>query len=532
MRKVVLVFPKTGLDLGSVQLPLSLLSIASTVIPEYSVKIIDQRTNPAWEQELLEELRQHPICVGVTTLTGTQIYYALKVSHFIRTHAPEVPIVWGGMHVTTTDDQVIRHPLVDYAIKGEGEMVFPMLVRALERKITIEEVPSLYWKSAEGEIEFNGSGPDINLDLLPPIPYHLVDVNHYTTPTVSLYEGSRRTLPFEGSRGCPFLCTYCSEPALTKSYRTMKPELFVQRCMDMVTGYNIDHIIFVDDEFFVNRTWATSVAKLINGRFTWWCQTRANDLLQVDLKLMERCGMKIIAPGLESGSDRVLKSVKKAEKVWHYIEANRRLAETAIIPQYNFMMGFPEEEYEDLYKTIDLILQLIKENPRTVINQISILTPLPGTESYAEAVTKYGFHAPNSLEEWIGVNRHTVVTPWVKAKSGMAETLENLMYSSYFINTTKRIAKQFWWIPQFAFDLYSQIVLWRWQHHRFKVTWDIKILRFIHKYFVNPAQRESYRDLHDLTTTKVGPINHLNSQRPRRVRIVSNVSNNLILPTR
>ena len=490
------------------------------VAPEYPVRIIDQRTNPDWEHDLKEELQHNPICVGVTTLTGTQIYYALRTSHFIRLHAPEVPIVWGGMHVTTTEDQVIRHPLVDYAIKGEGELTFPMLVKALDGKMPIEDVPSLYWKASDGGIEFNGAAPDADLNTLPPLPYDLVDVEQYVRPTSYLYDGITRLLPFEGSRGCPFLCNYCSEPALTKTYRMMKPALFVERCMDMVTRYNLDHITFFDDEFFVNKTWATNVAKLIDGRFTWWCQTRANDLLKVDLKLLERCGMMIVAPGLESGSDKILRDVKKSEKVQHYIDANRKLAETSIIPQYNFMMGFPTEDYEDLYKTVDLILQLRDENPRTVVNQISVLTPLPGTEIYGDAVTQYGFEAPKSLEDWISVNRHAVVTPWVKAKPGMAEMLQHLMYTSYFVNTTKRYAKSFWWIPPICFDLYSKLVIWRWRRRKFKDSFDIKILRFIHKRFINPAQRDGYRDLSDLPKVTTQPIRPMNSQRPRRIRIV------------
>ena len=520
MKKVVLVFPKTGLDLGSINLPLSLLSIASTVIPEYPVRIIDQRTNEHWRKDLQDELQEKPICVGLTTLTGTQIYYALKTSQFIREHSPETPIVWGGMHVTTTEDQVIRHPLVDYAIKGEGEYSFSLLVRALDGKISVGDVPSLYWKQTNGDINFNAMATDVDLNYLPPLPYHLVDVEPYVSPTSYCYDGIRRLLPFEGSRGCPFLCNYCSEPALTKTYRMMKPELFVERCMAMVTRYNLDHVTFFDDEFFVNKTWATNVAKAIDGRFTWWCQTRANDLLKVDLKLMERCGMKIVAPGLESGSDKILKAIKKSERVEHYIQANRKLAETSIIPQYNFMMGYPTEQYEDLYQTLDLILQLIKENPRTVVNQISVLTPLPGTELYSDAVNQYGFEPPKSLEEWITVNKHSVVTPWVKAKPGMAETLQHLMYTSYFINTTKRYAKNFWWIPPFVFDLYSKMVLRRWKKRKLRDSLDIKILRFIHTHFINPAQRERYRDLHDLPTVTAKAINPLASQRPRRVRII------------
>lgn len=67
MEKVHLVFPKTGLDKYS-QLPLGLLSIASNIVEDYEVKIIDQRLD-------YPTLRSVFCCCNQNILTLFQKYF-------------------------------------------------------------------------------------------------------------------------------------------------------------------------------------------------------------------------------------------------------------------------------------------------------------------------------------------------------------------------------------------------------------------------------------------------------------------------
>jgi len=76
LEKILLIFPKTGLDIYS-QLPLGLLSIASTIVDDYEVKIIDQRTENNWAEKISNE-SQDSICVGITSMTGEKILIILK----------------------------------------------------------------------------------------------------------------------------------------------------------------------------------------------------------------------------------------------------------------------------------------------------------------------------------------------------------------------------------------------------------------------------------------------------------------------
>lgn len=482
MSDVVIVYPKTGFDTKdvSVTLPLAVIGAASGLIGEFSVKIIDQRTMSNWASLLAEELKGNPLCVGISSMTGTQIYYGLQVSRFVKEQNPEIPVVWGGMHATLLAEQTLRHPDIDFVIKGEGEISFRDLVREFANGRNFEKIGGLGWKAKDGSIRINPEGVMVELDNLPPIPYDLVPIEDYVSPSQYLFPGIKRLLPFQGSRGCPYQCTFCSEPALTKRYRMVKPELFYEQTMALVHKYKLDHITFYDEEFFVNAKWATKIAEMINGQYTWWAQTRADDLLRVDLKKLEKCGLLIVAPGLESGSNRILQWIKKRETVDQFIEANRRLAQTNIIPQYNFIIGFPGENQEELNETVDLALKLMEENPRTVINSFSPLTPLPGTELLDISVKEYGFKMPETLEGWMGISRRRLPTPWMQEKLTVHR---NLMYTSVFINNAKRFAQIYWWIPSFLFDLYSLLIKRRWKKHEFRNSLDIKLARLVHRIY-------------------------------------------------
>lgn len=486
MSDAVIVYPRTGFDAKgmSVTLPLGALAAASGAHGEFKVRVIDQRTEADWESALAAELRTKPLCVAVSAMTGTQIVYALQVARLVRRHDPGIPVVWGGMHATLLAEQTLRHPLVDFVAVGEGEFVFRDLLRELAGGRDFAKVPGIGWKDRDGPHVNPAGAASVDLNALPPIPYDLVDVEDYVSPAQYRYPGIRRMLPFQGSRGCPFKCTFCSEPALTKAtrFRLMKPEILVARVLELVERYRLDHITFYDEEFFINTRWATRVAELIGGRFSWWAQTRANDLLRIDLAKMERNGLMILAPGLESGSQRLLDWMKKDETVEEYLEANRRLAKTGIIPQYNLMIGFPGETGSEIDETVDLALALMRDNPRTVINQFSPLTPLPGTE-FLKVAVEQGFRVPETLEGWSGVARRRLPTPWLQARKA---TYTNLMYSSTFLHTAKRVAQDHWWLPGFGFDLYSRLVRARWKAHRYADTLDTRAARLVHRLY-SPA---------------------------------------------
>lgn len=126
MSEIVLIYPKTGFDIKgvSIDLPLSLLAISSTIIDKYSVRIIDQRIDKNWQRTLINELKFNPICVGITSMTGPQINYALEAAQIVRDTSHDIKIVWGGVHATLLPEQTLLDKRVDIVVIAKEKLHF------------------------------------------------------------------------------------------------------------------------------------------------------------------------------------------------------------------------------------------------------------------------------------------------------------------------------------------------------------------------------------------------------------------------
>jgi hypothetical protein len=125
MAEVVFIFPRTLWDIKNVttRLPMSVLYMG-TVLQEwgFSVQVIDQRVDEGWERTLRRALRERPLWVGISSMTGQQIRWGLEAARMVRRVDAAIPIVWGGVHPTILPKQTLAHPLVDAVAVGEGEI--------------------------------------------------------------------------------------------------------------------------------------------------------------------------------------------------------------------------------------------------------------------------------------------------------------------------------------------------------------------------------------------------------------------------
>ncbi|MBL4889328.1 MAG: cobalamin-dependent protein, partial [Candidatus Lindowbacteria bacterium] len=222
MADVVFVYPSTGLDIKgvSVWLPLAILNVAAVLVGDYDVKIVDQRVgNPDdWKRELRDAITSDTLCVGISSMTGTQIKGGIKAAQLTREINPDLPIVWGGNHPTLVPGTTAQHDCVDIVVLGEGESGMRRLVEALEKKKDWRSLPDLAYLNDEGEVVKTGTGTDpstfVEQDELPTLPYHLVNVEDYISGPL-IFGRKLRALPYIGSMCCPFSCTFCCQPVLS-----------------------------------------------------------------------------------------------------------------------------------------------------------------------------------------------------------------------------------------------------------------------------------------------------------------------------
>lgn len=454
---IVLMYPKTGLDVGghTVAPPHGLLAIAAPVHKAgYNVKIIDMRRDYEWRDTLKQSVSKDTICIGISTMTGTQVNFALMMAKEARrlTDCWGTPIIWGGAHPSILPEQTVQHELVDIVVIGEGDESFPELVKALENKQPLGAIKGVAYKNGLA-IEKSPARPLIDdLNKLLPVPWELINVEDYINRDNYFLKDSLRTLDIgQTSRGCPFKCGFCSSSSvMQKRWRAMSVKRALEAVLEPVKRFNLTGVWIRDDEFYVNNSRAFDICEgLVNSdyKISWYATgsrvdsfNRATD---EQLGLLKRCGGKIMKFGAESGSNRILDLIQKGIHVEDTIKANFRAKKHGIVPSYSFIVGFPTETFEEINQTIDLAFRLQIDNPAAQLETFPTYTPFPGTPMWDLAV-KCGVKAPDSLEGWTDwiMDEYDIAgkkIPWFNLKERIC--IGNISYMSILANAIENVGK-------------------------------------------------------------------------------------------
>lgn len=406
---VILIYPKTGLDFGAtIAPPHSLLAIAAPLYHKgYSVKIIDQRVDPLWMDTLAVSLNSDTACVGISSMTGTQILFAIEAAKSVRAIAGEkVPIVWGGPHPSLLAEQTLASPYADIICVGEGDITFMELVEAIMAKRGLDSVAGIAFKDGNKVIR-TPERALLDIETLLPTPWELVDVHKYIHPDFYLSNTMRSLDIGQTSRGCPFQCGFCCSAALRKrKWRPMSVAKSSALIIETVKKFNLDAIWIRDDEFYIDRQRAYEICKnMVNSgiNIKWYTSgTRVdvfNKATDEEILMMKRSGADTLKFGAESGSNRILELMKKGIRWEDTLKANLKAKKFGIKPVFALMAGFPTETFEEINMTIDLMDKLKRDNHSVKFEAISSFTAFPGTQLYDLAV-KMGLKVPEKLEDW------------------------------------------------------------------------------------------------------------------------------------
>jgi len=406
-KHVILIQPKeTDVDLvvNKPYLPLALLSVSRYIHQKYSVAIIDQRTDKAWKENLLEHLKKEVVCVGVSCLLGNQIKYTLEVSRFVKDHSSR-PVIWGGVHYPAIIEQALKSPVVDGIVQGEGEETFAEVVGRLDSGQSLDNIPG-YWTKEHSGSRAKTEIPFLDMELLPNLPYYLTDLMNYRK-----YRGGDFSIPFESSRGCNFRCKFCACPQYSGTWRGMSADKVISNISYFTEELDIRTILIIDDNFFGDIERAKEIfLRLIDKKIKVNLDIQGMRVDTVekmsddDLRSMVKAGVRKVNIGVESGSPRILKFINKAITVKQALEQNRRLYRYGPCAQYNFITGYPTETPEEIRETIALALRLITENKKAMLNYFCIFVPLPGSKLY-DYERERGVHLPETIEEWSRYDR-------------------------------------------------------------------------------------------------------------------------------
>ncbi len=365
-----------------VEIPLNLLYLASYLQKEgMENQCLDMRVLQHPEDALVRHMgKSRPLLVGISACT-TEIENAGELAATIKRLAPHTPVVLGGHHASALPAETLKkYPAIDYIILGEGEHALRELTLRIREGKKVEDVPNLGFRR-KGKVQMNPQGPMIqDLDSLPFPCREVLDLEPYVPNPGT---GNFMQLPSTGiigSRGCPYQCRYCSKGVWGRTVRFRSPENIVQEIEHCIARHGIHDFRFYDDMLTFPKFDIGEFCEIVtrkNLKITWNCYSRVNHITRKKLELMKQAGCYHIKYGIEFGTEKALQVADKKATLEMARNAVRLTKEAGIECKGNFILGIPEETYEDCLKTIEFAREI---SPDLV--SFYPFDAFPGTEFY------------------------------------------------------------------------------------------------------------------------------------------------------
>ena len=365
-----------GMEAGWISHGLAHLSSAAKA-QGFPCDLIDLRALSGWDDLRAKIRARRPQVVGVTMMS-VDYNPAMRSIEVVKEADPQIITVVGGPHPTLLTEEVAQNPQIDYIVTHEGEITFPLLLEAIRDGQPPKE------RILRGERPALDSLPFVDRDLFlqewrrygysldsPEVPF----VPELPPPFLTIIAG----------RGCRYNCNFC-QPAerilFGPRVRRRSPQNVISELSLLREKYRFASFMFHDDTLTEDIDWVTEFCQRYveeGFRQPFFCQSRADIIVrhQDMVRLMAQAGCKGYFIGFESGSDRVLRFLRKGTTRQINLEAARICNRYGIAIWANYMLGLPTETKEEVKETISMLKEIDPD-----YYSPAFYTPHPGSDLY------------------------------------------------------------------------------------------------------------------------------------------------------
>jgi ribosomal peptide maturation radical SAM protein 1 len=329
---------------------------------------------PAFMDHVLDDVAWGDYAIVGATSTFQQNCPALALLQRVKTRDPNVATLMGGANCEGVMGGAIHEsfPFVDYVLSGEGDGIFPRLVKAILAGQRVS-LPGVYARGEPNLVEGNHSPTVMDLDGL---PYPNFDDYFSELAGSSVGSAIRPILVFETARGCwwgeKHHCTFCGLNAEGMQYRSKSAQRARDE-LDFLLGRYENRMIHVVDNIVDFRYFGSFLTELAGRTFppSFYYMTKAN-LTKDQLRLLARAGARDITPGVESLSTPILRLMRKGVTELQNVRLLKWCAEVGIVPNWAFMYGFPGEDPAEYERMAQLVPSLTHLQPPGGVNQVRL----------------------------------------------------------------------------------------------------------------------------------------------------------------
>jgi radical SAM superfamily enzyme YgiQ (UPF0313 family) len=281
-------------------------------------------------------------------------------------------VVVGGSGFSLMPREIMAYLDADYGVVGEGEEVLPRLAELIGQGSCPSGLPGVLVRGVDG---FRPSQP---VERIASPGRSLFDVTRYQR------QGGMANV--QTKRGCPFACIYCTYPLLEGRRMRLRPiSAIIDEIRDLVEGYGVSYIYFVDDIFNYPSDFAEQLCRAMTAAqlaINWSAFINPAFMPPGLLDVMLAAGCDAVEYGTESGSPLMLRNLGKAFTVADVREASRLCRERQVDFAHYILFGGPGETRETILESFSLMDEL---EPTAVITMTGIRI-FPGTPLHRTAL--------------------------------------------------------------------------------------------------------------------------------------------------
>ena len=259
-------------------------------------------------------------------------------------------------------ESIIREPVVDAVVMGEGDEVIVNLMRKITESGKPGSCAGVFYKDNGDIIDCGMAPPIMDLDNLPYPDFSDFDLK--------LYDNSTQ-LPILSGRGCPYQCVFCNTKLFWIKYRSMSGDRIFQEVLYQLNKYDDVHFFtFNDHTVNVNMKALCRFVDLVielktkkgmerknYAEMSWRGAAVIREEMDKDfINKLKSSGCIELEFGIESASNKVRKLMRKPPDDIKVVErVIKDTTEAGIGVRANFMFGFPRETEEDFHKTLEFL---------------------------------------------------------------------------------------------------------------------------------------------------------------------------------
>jgi radical SAM superfamily enzyme YgiQ (UPF0313 family) len=375
---------------SSLRAPMDLLYYA-TILQDhgYACRLRDYPGEGAgWEAFVadIEDLLPDVLIISVTTPT---LHHDLRCLSFAKERLPRIVTVAKGAHFVLRDVETMGScPALDIAIRGEAEAA----VEEFASGVRLDDILGITFRRVTGIVR-NPDRPQVrDLDGLPMPDRRLLNNALYVRPDTGAPQATILC-----ARGCPKSCIFCLVKVVTgRPISQRSPASIVAEIEHCVREHGIRDFYFRADTFTWYKPWVKEICELIVGKgldVNWVCNSRADTVSDDLLAAMKRAGCWMIGLGIESGSEDVLRRIKKGITLDEARRAAAMIRRHGIRTYNFFIIGFPWDDERTVRETVDFALELDSD-----FVEFHTAYPFPGTE-LAEVAATYGLYEESAVHD-------------------------------------------------------------------------------------------------------------------------------------